>query len=345
MANNGFGEFFSGTGYGTDSNPVRFGAGQSTTDARNLFLKVFGGEVLTAFQERVLTLDKHKVQTIENGKSAQFPKTWKASAEYHVAGKELLGKDIDTTEVVITVDGLLVSHTEIYDLDRKMAHFDVTSEFSAELGRALAREFDKNVMRQIILTARQAADGPFPGGNIVEDAALTTGVGAVDGKAWIDAIIAANQKLFEKDVPEDMPRYMIVPKPVFDGIKYAKDTNGNYLVLNREFGLQAGGVAGRGEVLMIDGVAVMASRTLPNSDESAADAVYPKYRGDFGTTSAVLWTPYAIGTVKLMDLAMETERDARRQTDFMVAKMAVGHGTLRPECAVEFRTADPATVV
>lgn len=70
MATNSFGETFTGTSYGTDSNPARFGAGQSTTDARNLFLKIFGGEVLTAFQERVLTLDKHKVQSINSGKSA-----------------------------------------------------------------------------------------------------------------------------------------------------------------------------------------------------------------------------------------------------------------------------------
>jgi hypothetical protein len=46
-----------------------------------------------------------------------------------------------------------------------------------------------------------------------------------------------------------------------------------------------------------------------------------------------------VGTVKLMDVAMETERDVRRQEDFMVAKMAVGTDALRPECAVEFKTA------
>ena len=51
-----------------------------------------------------------------------------------------------------------------------------------------------------------------------------------------------------------------------------------------------------------------------------------------------MWCPEAVGTLKLMDLAMETERDVRRQEDFMVAKLAVGHGVLRPELAVEFKT-------
>jgi hypothetical protein len=80
-------------------------------------------------------------------------------------------------------------------------------------------------------------------------------------------------------------------------------------------------------------------RTIPNTDESASATVYPKYRANFSTTTGILWTPMAVGTVKLMDVAMETERDVRRQEDFMVAKMAVGTDALRPECAVEFKTA------
>jgi hypothetical protein len=327
--------------WGTDSNPARFGYGQSVSDDRNLFLKIFGGEVLTAFTEKVWTLDKHKTQNITSGKSAQFPKTWKASSEYHTAGREMLGNDIDTSEVVVTVDGLLVSHTAIYDLDAKMAHFDVTSEFSSELGRELARAYDKNVMRAIILAARTAADGPFPAGNTVTDASLAAS-GTIDGKAWIDAIRQANIDMFNKDVPEDMPRFMAVNANVFDAIKYARDANGQYLVLHREInptGSNAQAVAGRAQQMEIDGVTIGRLRTIPNTDESASATVYPKYRANFSTTTGILWTPMAVGTVKLMDVAMETERDVRRQEDFMVAKMAVGTDALRPECAVEFKTA------
>lgn len=322
--------------WGDTSNPARFGYGQSTTDDRNLFLKVFGGEVLAAFQERVLTLDKHQVRNIAHGKAAQFPKTWKAISEYHTAGAEMLGNDIDTSEVTITVDGLLVSHTAIYDLDQKMAHFDVTSEFSAELGRALAREFDKNVMRSIILAARTAADGPFPGGNVITDAALVN-TGAISGKDWIDAIRKANIDLFNKDVPEDAPRYMLVNANVFDAIKYATDAAGRYLVINRDTGNKS--LSAREESLEVDGVTIFKQRTIPSTDESAAPGVYPKYRANYSTTTGVLWTPMAVGTVRLLGISMETERDVRRQEDFMVAKMAVGSGTLRPECAVEFKTA------
>jgi hypothetical protein len=317
---------------------ARFGAGQTNpaTDDRVLFLKVFGGEVLSAFTEKVFMRDKVMTKSVPSGKSFQFPKTWKATAEYHAAGQEMLGNDIDTTEVTITIDGKLVAHTAIYDLDQKMSHFDVTGEFSAELGRALGRVWDKNAQRAIIQAARAVADGPFPGGTVITDAALTN-TGAIDGEAWIDAIRDANIALFNKDVPEDMPRYMVVNRTVFDALKYAKDANGRYLVLSRDLnGAAAGGVPGRGETLEIDGVTVMAARTLPNTNETADTTVYAKYRANYAKTTGILWIPNAVGVVELQGLNMETTRDIRRQEDFMVASMAFGAGTVRAEGAVEF---------
>lgn len=325
--------------WGDTSNPARFGDGQGSADSRTLFLKVFGGEVLAAFHEAVVTLDKHQVQTISGAKSAQFPKTWKATAEYHTAGQEMLGNDIDTTEVTIAVDGLVVAHTGIYDLDQKMSHFEVTGQFSRELGIAVAKNFDKNVLRALILASRESADGPFPAGQNVTDSSLTNS-GTIDGAAWISAIRAANIKLFNADVPEDQPRYMVVNAAVFDAIKYAKDANGRYLAIYSEINRKNanGGVDTRVQMLDIEGVTVIRSRLIPSADESADTTVYSKYRADYSTTTGVLWTPMAVGTVKLMDLAMETYRDVRRQEDFMVAKMACGTDTLRPECAIEFKT-------
>jgi hypothetical protein len=164
--------------------------------------------------------------------------------------------------------------------------------------------------------------------------------GVYDGIDWIDAIRDANIRLFNKDVPEDMPRYLAVTTEVFDAIKYAKDSNGQYLVLNRDFQADiAGGISSRAESIKIDGVTVVKSRNIPAIDESAATGVYSKYRADFSNTVGVMWCPQAVATVKLMDISMENERDVRRLEDFMVAKMFVGHGTMRPEMAIEFKTA------
>lgn len=326
---------------GDSSSPIRFGKGQSDpVNNRELYLDVFGGEVLTAFDLATITADKHTVKNVGPGqRSWRFPKTWKASSEYHTPGTELLGTDIETGEITITVDDILVSHTGFSDLDTMLTHFDVRQPFSEAMGRELAKVYDKNVFRQLTLAARAASDGPFPGGSTVVDSALANS-GSVDGAAWIDAIREANKALFEKDVPEDGPRYMAVNWDVFDAIKYAKDANGQYLVLNRDFEHSgAGRLENRAEVIKIDGVMIYRTRNMPTTDESAETSVYTKYRADYSGTLGLLWHPMAAATVKLMDIGFETTRDTRRLEDFMVAKMLCGLGTLRPECAVEFRAA------
>lgn len=329
--------------YGTDSFPTRFLQGQDSSDDRHLALKVYAGEVLAAFDDTAISLDKHQIKSVSGGmRSAQFPKTWKATAEYHQAGRELLGNDIDTSEITVTIDGLLVSHTAIYDVDRKIAHFDVEGEFTAELGRSLARVYDRNVMRAIIQASRVASDGPFPGGHLVEDSALAAdGNGRYDGKAWIDSIIAANELFYEADVPEEMPRYLAVDMAVFNAIKWAKDTNGQYLLIDRDFG-GSNQVQRHERSLNVDGVTVLPTKRLPTADESADTGVWSKYRANYTGVLGAMWTPMAVATILMQDVGLETERDARRQETFMIAKMLAGHGTLRPECAIEFRaTARP----
>lgn len=327
---------------GDASSPVRFGKGASSpVDNRELFLSIFGGEVLTAFDSATVTLDKHFVKTVPGGaKSYRFPKTFLADAEYHTPGTELLGNDLSTSEMVVTVDDILVSHYAIADLDRILSHFDMRSIIANEMGRALAKVFDKNVFRQIILAGRTAAASPFPGGESITDTGLAASGGVYNGKEWIDAIRDANKRLFNKDVPEDMPRYLAVSYEVFDAIKYAVDANNNLLVLNRDFGHPgAGGVEGRAETMNIDGVTIVKSRNIPSTDESSTASVYSKYRADYSNTAGVMWCPQSVATVKMMDISMETERDVRRLEDFMVSKMFVGHGVLRPELAIELKDA------
>lgn len=56
------------------ANAVRLAFGQvnGAGAADALFMKVYGGEVLTAFEETNVVLDKHMVRQIPNGKSASF---------------------------------------------------------------------------------------------------------------------------------------------------------------------------------------------------------------------------------------------------------------------------------
>ena len=336
---------------GDPSAPTRFGTDVAdTSDATGLFLKLFGGEVFAAFSEEVHTMDKHFVREIASGKSAQFPKTWKVDAAYHTAGQEMLGQDTDETERVISIDGLLVSHIGIYDLDEAMSHFDIRGRYTQELGRALARVFDTNVYRTIIKTARAdsslagaASTSPFPDGSTILSAnALITGTLAATavGSTWFEALRVMRIEAGENNIPANDPLYLAVPYDTFDSILYAQDgdTAGQpFLIPNRELAFGGQGGPGNTQSIMVGGINVFATNLLPQSDDSANGDVKAKYRANFSTTLGVGWHTDGVGTTKLVGMGLEQTRDVRRQEDFIVAKVAVGHGPVRNEGTWEVR--------
>ena len=331
---------------GDPSAPTRFGTDVAdTTDATGLFLKVFGGEVFAAFTETVIMMDKHFVREINSGKSAQFPKTWKVSSTYHTPGEEMLGQTTDETERVISIDGLLVSHIGLYDLDEAMSHFDVRSRYTQELGASIARTFDTNVMRTIVKTARDASPfattSPFPAGQAILSAAVSGTITAADtGSDWWEALRVMRVGAGGDNIPDGDPLWVAIPYDTFDSLLYAQvnDTATNqFLYTDRDltFGGQGGsGVTG---VIKQDGITVMRTNLLPQADDSANTDVKSNYRADFSTTLGCGWHRDGVGTVKLIGMGLEQTRDVRRQEDFIVAKMAVGHGAVRHEGTWEFR--------
>jgi hypothetical protein len=57
---------------------------------------------------------------------------------------------------------------------------------------------------------------------------------------------------------------------------------------------------------------------------------------------AVMFTPEAVGAIRLQGLKVDTVEDVRRNTNFTVASMMSGTGVLRPECAAIIHTLDGA---
>ena len=322
--------------FGDNSTPARLGLGQ-TADDRSLFLKVFGGEVLTAYTAATIMKGRARERTIASGKSAQFPLTGTAIAEYATPGQELLGNTFASHEREITIDGMLVSHYSVPDIDAAMAHFETRGPIAEDMGRALARVYDQNAMRQIILSARTAAAGTFPAGNVISNAGLL-GSGTIVGLNWINAIRDAKIQMFNKNVPENAEFNMVVNAAVFDAIKWSVNAGNQYVLINQFHAGQSGSLQNQ-DMLKVEGVNIYRSSLLPNANDTANTAVFSKYRANYSTTTGILFTPDAIGTVQLLGVAIESTRDTRRLEDFMVARMAVGHGTLRPECSVEFKTA------
>lgn len=299
--------------------PLRIGENNSGGDTDALFLEVFGGEVLTAYEETNVFEALQMVRHIDHGKSASFPATWKVNSSYHTPGAEISGQVSNVSERVITIDDLLIADVFIPVIDEAKNHYDYRSIYSSEAGRALAKTFDQNSAQVIALAARASAT--VTGGN--GGTQLTNAAYATTGSTIAAGIFASAQALDEKDVPENDRYAVLRPAQYF---LMAQTTN----VINKDWG--GSGVYAEGSVLKVAGVAVVKSNNVPSTNVTAGPTAY---RGDFQTTQGLVFQKAAMGTVKLLDLAAEMEYDMRRQGTLIVSKYALGHGILRPEAAVE----------
>lgn len=314
--------------------PSRLGAQDGSTGSyaldNALFLKVFSGEVLTAFAETNVFLPNTYVRTIQSGKSASFPATWKAGAAYHTPGAQLTGSQtIKHNERVIVVDDLLVSDVFIANIDEAKNHYDVRSIYSAEMGAAMAREIDKRLAKVGILAARASATVSGGNGGTVVNGGATLGT---DGELLATSIFAAAQAMDEKDVPP-MDR-----KAYFKPAQYyllAQSTK----VLNRDWG--GAGSYADGKVFRVAECDIVKTNNLPTTNIVAAvSGEQNTYYGDFTLTKGLVMHKSAVGTVKLMDLATEMttgDWNVAHQGTLLVAKYAMGHGILRPEASAELK--------
>lgn len=325
--------------------PNRPGQANATGDPVALFLKVFSGEVLTNFEEFNVMKDLHRMRTITRGKSAQFVVTGTAQAVYHTPGESLIEADngylqtIRHGERTISIDKLLVAPIFIAEIDEARNHYDVRSDYSEELGRALAVKFDKQTMQVAYLAARVAADALFTGSK-GGSAVTNANIGTVMADT-IDAIYSAAEKLDTKDVPET-DRHMILDPATYN--KLIQDGNTQSVAIHDDLGGQ-GSISTR-QIKMLGGFMLHKSNHVSNlgnvttnPNQEASSSSVNTYSGNFTNSKALGFHKSAIGTVKLLDLAMEAEYQVERQGTLVVAKYAMGHGILRPESAVELKTA------
>jgi hypothetical protein len=302
-------------------------AGPSST----LFLKVFSSEVLSAFQRENKMLGMTSVRTIQSGRSSQFPRIGLTQADYHVAGTEITGDAINHAEVIINIDEMLLASSFVAEIDELKNHYDVRSTYSKEMGSALAKKTDQHLLQLTLLGARgtNPVTG-LPDGTSLIDADANTNMASL-----IDSIFEGSQKLDENDVPEE-DRYCVVAPDIYYKLVQ------NDKILNRDFS-SLNGDFGKGKVLEVAGIKIVKLNTAVNSFTNLSGASTTgqnnTYTGDFSTTVASVFHKSAVGTVKLKDLSMESERDIRRQGTLLIGKYAMGHNVIRHESCFEIKTA------
>lgn len=315
-----------------DANVTRLGQINGAGDVDALFLQVYAGEVLTAFEGNNVMQDRHQVRTISHGKSASFPATGLIDAYYHIPGNELLGQKVNQNEAVITIDDLLVSDAFLANIDEAKNHFDMRSIITTEQGRKLAKVQDQHLL-QVGVKAARAANivSGLPGGSVIQPSdpdAPNSADFENNPDHLAAAIFLAAQKLDEKDVPEN-ERYAFVRPAQYYKLVQAEKT------INRDFG--GAGAYSDGKVFRVAGIEIVKTNNLPSTNitTGVAAGTSNRYAGDFSGTVALVMHKSAIGTVKLLDLALDAGYDMRRQGWMIVSKYALGHGILRPNAAVE----------
>ena len=301
-------------------------------DPAALFIKMFSGEVFTAFEENNIMKELHRMRQIEHGKAATFPVLGKGMARYHEIGTPITGSNrIATNERTINIDDLLIADVALYDLEDAMNHYDVRGEYSKQMGRALAKAFDEKTLRVGVLAARDPGlIEDDPAGSVIKGGDTL----ATDGEKLAEAIWACAQTWDERDITEDDRSIILRPAQYYL-------LNQTTKVLNRDW--MGSGSYADGKLDKLAGLSVRMSNHLPKTDITGPTAGEKNvYHGDFTKTVGLALQRDAIGTVLLRDLTVQQSGEdfsIMYQAVLVLAKYAMGHGILRPGCAIELSSA------
>lgn len=268
-------------------------------------------------------------------KSAQFPIFGRADAAYLKPGKSLddIRQNIPTGEKIIVIDGLLTTSQMIPDLDEALSHFDVRSEYSKQMGEALALKMDGAVLAEaakMVVANKENLTGLGKGEIITKKiAAADIGVTEAEGKALVQALLEIKAKMSNNYVPET-ERYVFMTPTARTALI------ASLVAINRDYG----GVASitDANILRIAGFDIIECPHLTMGGAAKNDGliqgeghIFPEDYKD--KCAFIAMHKSAVGTVKLRDLKLERARRAEYQSDMLAASYAVGHGGLRPEAA------------
>lgn len=325
-----------------NASPVSVGKVNAGGSEDALFLKVFAGEVLTSFDRASVTDGAEMVRSISNGKSATFPVMGRVGASYHTAGSEITGSDVNHNEKVITINDLLLSSVFLSNIEEAKNHWDVRSAYSTEIGRALAFQKDKHVLQTIGQAAQASAnvsDSGYGAGTVLTDTGIASATDATAANAMIDSLFDAARTMDNNYVPKEGRKCFLRTEEYY---KMANATN----AVNIDFSGGDNGGVKEGKIMKVAGIELIPTPHFVSSNVNSGVEQGSATAGgsnpqavDLSNYVALVSHPSAAGTVKLMDLAVESEYDIRRQGTLMVAKYAMGHGVLRPEAAVGIKEA------
>jgi hypothetical protein len=340
----------------------RLGSNNSSADKRELFLKVFSGEIISQYETKCIMKDLVRTRSIATGKSASFPLYGAATAKWHTPGDNILEAasgyltNFKYAERILTLDNMLTANTLINDVDELINHWDVRSPIATELGRALAYAYDRFAMSTFWAAANAvspisalSANGTALAGQII-----TKGTTNPTGAQILDGLYEAQVALDNKDVPVDGRFCVVRPEQYQILLATPSVASDQSFRFSKDYGSGVGDVTkGTAATVEVAGFKLMKSNLFPREslastalfvDANAISDVYGTGGVGYGgtvstvTSMAKAWGicghADAIGCVKKFDVTTEMERKIEYQGTLVVSKMMAGFGVLRPECAI-----------
>jgi hypothetical protein len=322
----------------------RLGQIKGTGAVDALFLKLGIAELLSAFDRTCVFKGKVKERNIKGGKSAAFPVSGRAVAAYHVPGTPILGATNspgDRNEEIINLDGLMIADEVIYDLDEMMNFYDVRQDATHQLGQALAREWDRRAARVLYAAAKRTTE-PLANANNAgrtgQSQTLSAGYAAASATAKGDELAnrigAIKVAMKKKDVPTEDLVCVVGP----DEYDFLLDST---RAINTDFNGGGGenGSFASGRVLRVKGIPIIESNHVTQA--AYTNTAYDKntaYQQDLSKCRGIIFHRDAIGVLTLRSPSLQVtpqggDFNIMYQASLMVARMAVGMGVLRAECA------------
>ena len=241
------------------------GAATTTAARRDLYLKLFSGELFKGFQRNTIARELVTKRTLKNGRTLQFIFTGRTGSEFHIPGNNILGNADGAppvAEVTIECDDLLISSAFVYELDETLAHYDLRGEISRKIGYALAENYDRRIFRAITKSARSA--GPItktnyvePGGTQVRVGTNNAGSDAYVAASLINAFYDAAAALDEKGVSTEGRVGVLNPRQYYELIQ-AVGSNG---LVNRDE--QGDALQSGNGIIEIAGIKIYKSMNIP----------------------------------------------------------------------------------
>lgn len=309
----------------TDATEPRAGKAKGAGDDRALFLKEFGQMVLEAWQESNYFEGHCFTQSIQSGKSWQFPIIGrKRDATEHVPGELIVGGGIENNEVIVTLDNMLIDSVFVPEIDALMASYALAAPYAAQIGESLSVTYDKRAAISHVLASR-VTDAPYTGGPVPSyfwDANLKTDPAKMEEAHYQAVEYIRTRDIGGGEVRSFLPWQQFLMMAKYSGLD-AKQTTGS---ANRS-AATIGPVAG---------ISITGANHIPNTNITQG---LTKYQGNFTNTVGFISNPMAVACLNRRGLRVTITDKEDRLGTLMIGSKFNGFGTLRAECSFELATA------